>query len=543
MSSSDPSLVVKVSANITALQQGLASAAQELKKTEAQFDTVAKGMSQAGQAATTAAGPVKDLGASFRSFDGILASLGIHIGPEIRGIGELGAASGKSAGELGKLATAGLIVGAGIAGWKIGRAIADFFDLDEKIGNATAKLLGWGDVASQVAGAGTDAIALAFERTGIHAANATEAFALNDKWFKEHVKTTQAAVKAGEEWTAAMVELNSIGGTWQATLDTIDGETVEAIKWALEGGASQGVLATAYELTGAQVRAVASAMTAAKDAAAAEKKDLDLLIDAYEMLRLVTGKEAAKLATQMLVEQQVQLGIVNTAILAELDAQTKLNAAQGRDAAGAFQVQTSAAETLRIGLEKLEATKVAGVSTTAQAQVLTDAFTQSLYDEAVAIDKEFAALRAANGETAKVPELKKAAADATVKAADQIRGTIAAGATQDPRFASQEGRLNMLVEQQQTNPGIFINPTGLYDGMNFSHRALGGPVSPGQSYMVGERGPELFRSATAGSIVPNGGGSGGSEPRVIQLVVDGRVLASVLDNATMNRQRDMGTRF
>lgn len=36
-------------------------------------------------------------------------------------------------------------------------------------------------------------------------------------------------------------------------------------------------------------------------------------------------------------------------------------------------------------------------------------------------------------------------------------------------------------------------------------RAEGGPINPGQMYVVGERGPELFVSGSSGSIVPNGG--------------------------------------
>ena len=39
-------------------------------------------------------------------------------------------------------------------------------------------------------------------------------------------------------------------------------------------------------------------------------------------------------------------------------------------------------------------------------------------------------------------------------------------------------------------------------------RALGGPVYAGQSYMVGERGPELFTPSAGGNITPNGGGGG-----------------------------------
>jgi hypothetical protein len=39
-------------------------------------------------------------------------------------------------------------------------------------------------------------------------------------------------------------------------------------------------------------------------------------------------------------------------------------------------------------------------------------------------------------------------------------------------------------------------------------RAAGGPVDPSRYYVVGERGPELFRPTTAGVIEPNGGGAG-----------------------------------
>jgi hypothetical protein len=37
----------------------------------------------------------------------------------------------------------------------------------------------------------------------------------------------------------------------------------------------------------------------------------------------------------------------------------------------------------------------------------------------------------------------------------------------------------------------------------YSGRALGGPVMGNQSYIVGERGPEVFTPATSGSITPN----------------------------------------
>ena len=46
-------------------------------------------------------------------------------------------------------------------------------------------------------------------------------------------------------------------------------------------------------------------------------------------------------------------------------------------------------------------------------------------------------------------------------------------------------------------------------------RATGGPVSPGRPYWVGERGPELFVPASAGSVAP----SAAAGPREVRVVI------------------------
>jgi hypothetical protein len=51
-------------------------------------------------------------------------------------------------------------------------------------------------------------------------------------------------------------------------------------------------------------------------------------------------------------------------------------------------------------------------------------------------------------------------------------------------------------------------------------RALGGPVSGGTAYMVGERGPELFVPKGSGTIIPNGMSGGGA---TINLTVNGAI--------------------
>jgi hypothetical protein len=62
----------------------------------------------------------------------------------------------------------------------------------------------------------------------------------------------------------------------------------------------------------------------------------------------------------------------------------------------------------------------------------------------------------------------------------------------------------------------------------FSHiipHADGGSVSPGQTYLVGEQGPELFTSSTAGTIIPNGS-FGGSRSQQIVFQIDARGQAN-----------------
>jgi hypothetical protein len=72
-------------------------------------------------------------------------------------------------------------------------------------------------------------------------------------------------------------------------------------------------------------------------------------------------------------------------------------------------------------------------------------------------------------------------------------------------------RNNPLVE------GLSEVVSGIFGGA----RATGGPVSAGKSYLVGERGPELFMPSGSGSIIPNSAMGG----TVINLTVNGALDA------------------
>jgi hypothetical protein len=80
-------------------------------------------------------------------------------------------------------------------------------------------------------------------------ADATQKLGDNSRMTKEEQKKLAEAMK----------EINSVGTDWHKTLETISGDTVEAIKYYLEAGVGLDKLATAYGLTETQAKAVEKA--------------------------------------------------------------------------------------------------------------------------------------------------------------------------------------------------------------------------------------------------------------------------------------------
>jgi len=79
------------------------------------------------------------------------------------------------------------------------------------------------------------------------------------------------------------------------------------------------------------------------------------------------------------------------------------------------------------------------------------------------------------------------------------------------RLAIINPLMNMLfggLSGFQTLPAFFGSGSGAAPA---GARAAGGPVSGGSSYLVGEKGPELFTPASSGSIIPNDKLGGGRE--------------------------------
>jgi len=122
----------------------------------------------------------------------------------------------------------------------------------------------------------------------------------------------------------------------------------------------------------------------------------------------------------------------------------------------------------------------------AEAAAALDALKEPAARAAASIDEAFA--RA--GESL-ARSLGRAAADGEMSLAELAQAVLAA-----VNAASRGG----------TGGGLAQALTAALGGAFSGARAGGGPVTSGGAYLVGERGPEVFRPASAGSVEPAGGG-------------------------------------
>lgn len=111
-------------------------------------------------------GTFNQLDQGLSAADKTLGALGIHIGPQIQAMRELGNVAGLTFDKLGLWGSLGLAASIGTATYQLTTMITEWTGLDKVIGDATASLLGWGDVAAQRAGAGMDVLNRATQIAG-----------------------------------------------------------------------------------------------------------------------------------------------------------------------------------------------------------------------------------------------------------------------------------------------------------------------------------------------------------------------------------------
>ncbi len=280
--------------------------------------------------------------------------------------------------------------------------------------------------------------------------------------------------------------------------------------------------------------------------AAEAAKEYDAIIAHMDQETFKLAQEHEK---QWREERLRAASLVNAAVLLELDATVKLNAEWGLNAVGALTANITAIDRLNLSLDELHKHKVEGISQAAQEQLLIDAYTAAVYNDALAEDAATAARAEGNAELAKVPGLCAAAVDGF----HQIAAASAAASLGKTDAGSFDKFTHMTTgETAAVAAGQFVDLSGVaarWNAMSNSAkaaiegRASGGAVSSGSPYVVGERGPELFVPQSAGSIVPNsGGGSVNVTIHVTQPLGTPDAIARAVGDALTTRLRSLGVR-
>ena len=118
---------------------------------------------------------------------------------------------------------------------------------------------------------------------------------------------------------------------------------------------------------------------------------------------------------------------------------------------------------------------------------------------------------AKTAEAAAALEALKAPAEKAARSIDEAFARAGASLAKSLARAAADGEISLaeLARAVIGAAGAALKGGGLANavaGVFSGARADGGPVTGGGAYLVGERGPEVFRPASAGSVEPLGGG-------------------------------------
>jgi hypothetical protein len=114
-------------------------------------------------------------------------------------------------------------------------------------------------------------------------------------------------------------------------------------------------------------------------------------------------------------------------------------------------------------------------------------------------------------------------------------------ATQYTQIKAEVSAKLSLIRGETDSKPLYVEVTN--SSLNPPERAVGGPVSANKTYLVGEKGPELFTSNSAGKITPNGqlgNMSGNSAPTIIvnpSQGMDEREIANLVSRRLAFMQR------
>jgi len=177
--------------------------------------------SATGQTDNALGGMAEGLG----QVDKTLGLFGVRLGPQIQAMRELGNVAGLTFEKLGLFGSLGAIGATLAASFQLTTWALEWTTLDEAIADATAKLIGWGDVAGANATAQTDALALASQRAGYAVTTVTEAIRVNTEWNAKHAASLNTGAQRLADWDRQISKVRNSGDLETITRELKEGSS------------------------------------------------------------------------------------------------------------------------------------------------------------------------------------------------------------------------------------------------------------------------------------------------------------------------------
>jgi transposase-like protein len=166
-----------------------------------------------------------DMAEGLGAADRVLSTVGVNLSRPIGALRELGNVAGLTFEKLGTFGSLGLAASVGVATYELTKMGAEFIGLDTAIGNATAKLLGWGDVAAANATAQADALALATQRAGYAVTTVTEAIRVNTEWNAKNAAALNTGAQRLADWDRQISKVRNSGDLETITRELKEGSS------------------------------------------------------------------------------------------------------------------------------------------------------------------------------------------------------------------------------------------------------------------------------------------------------------------------------
>lgn len=227
------------------------------KKTEAALSNMSEG----------AVGQTHTLRDSFGQVDQVLSASGVNVGKYARGLMEIGDMAGKTASQIGALATGASIFGALMAGWQFGTWIAGWTGLADAVEKYADSLSG---LPAEVAAAKQDVINFAIQNGASLTISYTDAIKFN-------TAAVQHNIAANINWNGILTE-----AIW--AVRGLSAAKIAEIEIAQRAGASTEQLTTEYGLSALALKELAIQQREVAKAAREHQQEVDALEKSYAKL-------------------------------------------------------------------------------------------------------------------------------------------------------------------------------------------------------------------------------------------------------------------